>query len=265
MGQVSSNGATSERVADVKAADQPVALAFDGIGLVYPDGTEALTNIDLQVAPGELVSVVGSSGCGKSTLLRIASGLLRPTSGAVRHEADELGYVFQDSTLLPWRTVAANVGLLAELRGIDKRRRKDLVERSIARVGLNGFESNYPHTLSGGMKMRVALARALTLQPDCFLFDEPFGALDELTRERLHEELLGLLESQRFAGLFVTHSVPEAVFLSSRVVVMTPRPGRIACDIPVEFGYPRRPELRFDAAFSRTARAVSEALRDLTG
>jgi NitT/TauT family transport system ATP-binding protein len=192
------------RLGDSAVAQPPVAdpvpskgkaLAFERIGLVYSDGTEALTDIDLEIAPGELVSVVGSSGCGKSSLLRIASGLLTPTSGTVRQGAAEIGYVFQDATLLPWRTVSANVGLLAELRGIDKRRRRELVEECIARVGLNGFEDNYPHTLSGGMKMRASLARALTLQPDCFLFDEPFGALDEMTRERLHEELLTLLGS----------------------------------------------------------------------
>jgi NitT/TauT family transport system ATP-binding protein len=261
------NPATTTPGAAGVAVGRPdqAALSFDGVGLVYPDGTEALSDITLTVRPGEFVSLVGTSGCGKSSLLRIASGLLQPTSGSIRHDAAALGYVFQDPTLLPWRTVAQNIGLLAELRGIDKRRRRELVASAIARVGLSGFENNLPHTLSGGMRMRTSLARALTLEPGCFLFDEPFGALDELTRERLHSELLALLDARPFAGLFVTHSVSEAVFLSSRVIVMSNRPGRIAYELPIDFGYPRGPELRFDPAFARAAKTVSEALRDMAG
>jgi NitT/TauT family transport system ATP-binding protein len=238
------------------------ALAFEGVELHYADGTHALSNIDLSVSRGEFVAVVGPSGCGKSTLLRVASGLLQPTSGTVRADRERLGYVFQDATLLPWRTVAGNVGLLAELHGIDKATRKDLVARAISLVGLDGFEQYHPRRLSGGMRMRVSLARSLTLDPDVFLFDEPFGALDEMTREHLNDELLALFASQSFAGLFITHSVAEAVFLSTRVVVMSPRPGRIIAEVPVDFGYPRPPELRFDPALVRIAGSISAALRE---
>jgi NitT/TauT family transport system ATP-binding protein len=239
----------------------PLALSFDHVGLTYPDGTPALADIDLEVRRGELVSVVGPSGCGKSTLLRIASGLLEATTGAVDVDRDRLGYVFQDPTLLPWRTVADNVGLLAELRGVDRARRSQMVADAIALVGLVGFEHHHPRSLSGGMKMRASLARSLTLEPEVFLFDEPFGALDELTREHLNDELLRLFVAERFAGLFVTHSVQEAVFLSTRVAVMSPRPGRIVTEIDVDFDYPRPPELRFDPAFTRIAGRVSGALR----
>jgi NitT/TauT family transport system ATP-binding protein len=184
-----------------------------------------------------------------------------PTSGRTHNDSSELGYVFQDATLLPWRTVADNVGLLVELRRMGRRERRELVSAAIETVGLRGFEDKYPGTLSGGMKMRVSLARALTLNPDLFLFDEPFGALDEMTRERLNDEVLQLFQIKRFAGVFVTHSVPEATFLSTRVIVMSSRPGRIVAEIAVDFDYPRPTRLRFDAAFNRVAAAVSDALR----
>jgi NitT/TauT family transport system ATP-binding protein len=241
--------------------DARPALAFDDVELVYPDGTHALSTVDLEVRKGEFVSLVGPSGCGKSTLLRIAAGLVPPTSGRMHSDSSELGYVFQDATLLPWRTVADNVGLLVELRRMGRRARRELVSAAIETVGLRGFEDKYPGTLSGGMKMRVSLARALTLNPDLFLFDEPFGALDEIARERLNDEVLQLFQIKRFAGVFVTHSVPEATFLSTRVIVMSSRPGRIVADIAVDFDYPRAPRLRFDPAFNRVAAAVSDALR----
>jgi NitT/TauT family transport system ATP-binding protein len=241
------------------------ALSFEDVGLRYPDGTEALSHIDLSVRRGEFVAVVGPSGCGKSTLLRVASGLLDPTSGMVHADREHLGYVFQDATLLPWRTVADNVGLLAELHGIDKSKRKEIIAAAISLVALEGFEDYHPRRLSGGMRMRVSLARSLTLHPDVFLFDEPFGALDELTREHLNDELLALFVSQRFAGVFVTHSVLEAVFLSTRVVVMSSRPGRIVAEVPVDFGYPRPPELRFDPALVQIAGRISAALREADG
>lgn len=241
--------------------DARQALAFDNVELVYPDGTHALSKVDLEVRKAEFVSLVGPSGCGKSTMLRIAAGLIQPTSGHTHTDSGELGYVFQDATLLPWRTVADNVGLLVQLRGMGRRERRGLVSAAIETVGLGGFEDNYPGTLSGGMKMRVSLARALTLDPDLFLFDEPFGALDEMTRERLNDEVLQLFHAKRFAGVFVTHSVLEATFLSTRVLVMSSRPGRIVADIAVDFDYPRPPRLRFDPAFNRVAAAVSDALR----
>jgi NitT/TauT family transport system ATP-binding protein len=255
-----STGVTQARVPDSRTVVWP-ALKFEDVGLVYPDGTHALSQVDLQVRKGELVSLVGPSGCGKSTLLRLAAGLVPPTSGRVHVESDELGYVFQDATLLPWRTVADNVGLLLELRRVGRRERRERIAATIETVGLSGSEGKYPGTLSGGMKMRVSLARALTLNPDLFLFDEPFGALDEMTRERLNDEVLQLFQSKGFAGVFVTHSVQEATFLSNRVIVMSSRPGHAVADITVDFDYPRPPALRFDPAFNRVAGAVSEALR----
>ena len=237
------------------------ALSFDGIGMIFPDGTEALRDITFSVDKGEFITVVGPSGCGKSTLLRIASGLLEPTAGSVEVDRDRLGYVFQDATLLPWRTVRQNVELLPELHGIDPAERRRLSTGAIELVGLNGFENHYPKSLSGGMKMRTSLARTLTLKPPVFLFDEPFGAVDEITREYLNEETLRLFQSEGFAGLFITHSIREAVFMSTKVYVMSARPGRIVATLDVPFSYPRQPELRFDPDFARLSGEVSLALR----
>jgi NitT/TauT family transport system ATP-binding protein len=237
-------------------------LAFDHVTLVYPDGTHALSAIDLTVSRGEFISLVGPSGCGKSTLLRLASGLLEPTSGQIAVDHDHLGYVFQDPTLLPWRTVQDNVELFAELHGIAKDRRRELARAAIALVGLNGFETYHPARLSGGMRMRTSLARSLTLDPEVFLFDEPFGALDEISRGRLNDELCHLFAERRFAGVFVTHSVQEAVYLSTRVVVMSARPGRIAATFDVPLPMPRDPEMRFDPVFIEIAHAVSSVLRE---
>jgi NitT/TauT family transport system ATP-binding protein len=238
------------------------ALTFDHISKTFPDGTEALDDVSFSVRPGEFVSVVGPSGCGKSTLLRIASGLTPATGGQARVMARNLGYVFQDATLLPWRNVQKNVELLAELHKVPKDERKRLADDAIALVGLEGFERHHPRRLSGGMKMRVSLARALTLKPEVFLFDEPFGALDVITRERLNDELLRLFLDQRFAALFITHSVYEAVFLSTRVLVMSARPGRIVGDFGVPFPYPRADDLRFEPEFNALTGEVSRALRE---
>jgi NitT/TauT family transport system ATP-binding protein len=213
------------------------------------------------VSQGEFVTVVGPSGCGKSTLLRIASGLTPHTSGQVQVDRSSLGYVFQDATLLQWRTVARNVELLAELKGMAKATRKGLVDEAIALVGLKGHEQKYPRQLSGGMKMRASLARSLVLAPTVFLFDEPFGALDEITRERLNDELLRLFQHEGFSSLFITHSIYEAVFLSTRVLVMSARPGRIVGDFAIPFAYPRSPDLRFEPAFAELTGQVSHALR----
>ena len=201
---------------------------------------------------------MGPSGCGKSTLLRIASGLLRATGGTVTIDRDHLGYVFQDATLLPWRTVRQNVELLAELRGMDKAERQRLAQAAIEMVGLSGFEQHYPKSLSGGMRMRCSLARTLTLKPPVFLFDEPFGAVDEITREHLNDQTLELFQAEGFAGLFITHSISEAVFMSTRVLVMSPRPGRIVAEFDVPFPYPRPPELRFDPAFAVLCGDISQ-------
>jgi NitT/TauT family transport system ATP-binding protein len=237
------------------------ALSFHGVSMVYPDGTHALSETTFDVRPGEFVTVVGPSGCGKSTLLKIASGLNPPTTGFVSVDRSKVGYVFQDATLLQWRSVQKNVELLAELQGMSADVRRKKASESIKLVGLGGFEKKYPKQLSGGMKMRASLARTLVLDPEVFLFDEPFGAVDEITRERLNDEVIGLFGRQRFAGLFITHSISEAVFLSTRVLVMSARPGRIVAEFLVPFDYPRLPELRFDPEFARLSGEISHELR----
>jgi len=236
-------------------------LSFDRIGMVFPDGTEAIRDVSFSVDKGDFVTVVGPSGCGKSTLLKIASGLIDPSRGSVTVDRERLGYVFQDPTLLPWRTVQQNVELLSELHGVSKAERSEVATRAINTVGLTGFEHHYPKSLSGGMRMRCSLARTLTLNPPLFLFDEPFGAVDEITREHLNEETQRLFVSEGFAGLFITHSISEAVFLSTRVFVMSARPGRIVAEFNVPFAYPRSPDLRFEPEFARLSGELSHALR----
>ncbi len=236
-------------------------LTFAGVSKRFDDGTLALLPTTFTVRPGELVAVVGPSGCGKSTLLRLAAGLTQPTTGTITVGAHNLGYVFQDPTLLPWRTVRRNVEVLGELHGIPKEERRAAAAAAIETVGLTGFEQKYPRALSGGMKMRASLARSLTLSPEVFLFDEPFGAVDEITRERLNDELLRLFDVRRFAAVFVTHSVIEATFLATRVLVMSARPGRLLADLPIPFGYPRAPELRYEPEFARLAGQVGAVLR----
>ena len=237
------------------------ALSFNGVSMVYPDGTHALGETTFDVHPGEFVTVVGPSGCGKSTLLKIASGLNAPTTGSVTVDRTKVGYVFQDATLLQWRNVQHNVELLAELAGVSKSERAQRATDAINMVGLGGFERKYPKQLSGGMKMRASLARTLVLDPSMFLFDEPFGAVDEITRERLNDEVISLFERQRFAALFITHSISEAVFLSTKVMVMSARPGRIVASIDIPFEYPRVPDLRFEPEFARISGEISHALR----
>ena len=236
-------------------------LDFSGVEKTFPNGVVALTGVDLQVRRGEFVTVVGPSGCGKSTLLRIASGLTDISAGTSTVTAERVGYVFQDATLLPWRSVRANVELLSELAGVKKSARAEAARDAIDLVGLTGFEDQLPKTLSGGMRMRTSLARSLTLDPDLFLFDEPFGALDEITRERLNDELIRLFDVQRFGALFITHSVSEAVYLSTRVVVMSGRPGKIVDTFDIPFGIPRDPDIRFTGEFAALAGQVSHALR----
>ena len=237
------------------------ALTFDGIGMVFPDGTHAIDEVSFSVERGEFVTVVGPSGCGKSTLLKIASGLLEPTAGSVHIDRERIGYVFQDPTLMPWRTVRGNVELLAELHALPRDERRRLAQHAIDLVGLTGFEDHYPKSLSGGMRMRCSLARTLTLRPPIMMFDEPFGSVDEITREHLNEETLRIFEQEDFAGLFITHSISEAVFMSTRVLVMSARPGRIVADYEVPFPYPREPDLRFDPEFAALSGELSRALR----
>lgn len=248
-------------VTPVRPVGAEAMLELRGVGKQFRNGTVALNGVDLAVAPGELVSVVGPSGSGKSTILRIASGLTRPSSGVVSVATDRIGHVFQDPTLLPWRTVQANVELLAELHGLPRAERRRRADEAIELVGLEGFREHRPRTLSGGMRMRVSLARSLTMAPELFLFDEPFGPLDEMTRQRLGDELQLLYLAHRFAGVFVTHSVTEAVFLAGRVLVLSKRPGRIVANISVPFDYPRPSAVRYSAEFARLASEVSECLR----
>ena len=197
------------------------------------DDVHALAEINLDISTGEFVSIVGPSGCGKSTLLRIIAGLVS-THGRVL-KPDKGAFVFQDSALLPWRNVQKNIELLMELELIPKAERVEKARSALSQVGLTGFEKNYPHQLSGGMKMRLSLARSLVLNPDYLLMDEPLSAVDELTREVLQEEIYALWKKDKFTAILVTHNVPEAVYLSNRVVIMSPRPGSITHIVDIPF------------------------------
>ncbi|MET0788099.1 MAG: ABC transporter ATP-binding protein [Cellulomonas sp.] len=248
------------------------AVEARGVGKVFSSRSgevTALDGIDLTVADGEFVSLIGPSGCGKSTLLRLVADLDAPTSGAITvfgktpqqaREAQDYGIAFQQAGLLPWRTVTANVELPLELHGVGKAERAARVVDLLELVGLSEFGGHFPHQLSGGMQQRVAIARALAERPSLLLMDEPFGALDEMTRERMQTELVRICAESGAAVVFVTHSIPEAVFLSQRVVVMSPRPGRISAVVPVDLGADRGEGLREDAAFFSAVTAVREAL-----
>jgi NitT/TauT family transport system ATP-binding protein len=245
---------------------ETAVVRAEALGLTYPGGVRALEGIDLGVARGEIVALVGPSGCGKSSLLRLVGGLLQPTEGRLRVGGSpdaplRTGFVFQDATLLPWRTVADNVRLPLELLGTPRSGHETRIREALKGVGLEEFAGARPAQLSGGMRMRVSLVRALVTDPELLLLDEPFGALDDLTRGRLNEELLVLWQRQRWTGLFVTHNVFEAVFLSQRVLVMSPRPGTIVAEVPVPLELPRRPEVRGSAEFARTAEEVASLLR----
>lgn len=246
-------------------------LQAENLNLTFAGGLQALRSVDLRLPMAEFVSIVGPSGCGKSTLLRLVAGLLQPTSGTLmvdgldsqraRKEKTDIAFVFQSATLLPWRNVENNVRLPLELRGRLNADAEKCVQETIELVGLRDFRRSYPHELSGGMQMRASLARALATKPHLLLLDEPFGALDDITRQRLNEELLSLWERDRFTALFVTHNVSEAVFLSQRVLVMSARPGTIIREVKVPFDYPRQPELRAAPEFARLTGEVSALLR----
>ena len=245
---------------DASRLTRNLRVLFDDVTKRFSTGTVAIDRVDLEIERGSFVAVVGPSGCGKSTLLRMAAGLERPTTGSVALDTDSVGFIFQEPTLLPWRTVRANVELSAELGKIPRSDTKRRAAEAISTVGLQQFADQLPNSLSGGMKMRVSLARALTLSPQLMLLDEPFGALDEMTRLDMQVELQRLYTQQQFTAMFVTHSVAEAVYLANRVVVMTPRPGRIAGVIDIDFPYPRTPDLRFDARFTGYVEQVSGML-----
>jgi len=232
------------------------------VGLTYPDGTDALHNTSVSVAAGEFVSIVGPSGCGKSTLLRLASGLITPTSGTISRTGT-VQFVFQDSTLLPWRSVRRNVALNLELQKVEKSEIDERTNSALALVGLLDSAEKLPRQLSGGMKMRTSLARSLVCEPDLYLFDEPFAALDEFSRERLNIELRTMLSTRDAASLFVTHSIAEAVFLSHRVLVMSPRPGTIVREFAIPFGPDRQQDLRYSPEFAQLSGEIAQSLREL--
>jgi NitT/TauT family transport system ATP-binding protein len=242
-------------------------LALDRVGKTFAAGTRALDDLSFEVAHGEFASLVGPSGCGKSTLLRLVAGLIPPSDGHIlwpggAPRSGGIGMVFQDPTLMPWADVFDNVWLPLRLAGQSRRATGPRIEEALARVGLADRARAYPRELSGGMRMRVSIARALVTEPRLLLLDEPFAALDEITRFRLNDDLLALWRDQRFTVLFVTHSVFESVFLSGRVLVMAAHPGRIAAEIPVALGDSRAPELRTSAAFAAACRTVSERLAE---
>jgi NitT/TauT family transport system ATP-binding protein len=228
-----------------------------------------LQDISLTVDRGEFVSILGPSGCGKSTLLKVIAGLSSSTSGEIRMEALTqrkaraiISFVFQDATLLPWRTVERNIALALELEGKPRAEISETVAKLLELVGLQEVGKRYPRELSGGMKMRVSIARALATRPRLLLMDEPFAALDEMTRDRMNEELLRLRAEQNWTVMFVTHSVAEAVFLSSRIIVLAPHPGRIAHEVKVDLPYPRTAETRESAAFDELVNTTSRLLRE---
>ena len=248
--------------------DRP-AVAIQGLTKQFKAGVTALSGIDLEVQPREFVSLIGPSGCGKSTLLRIIGDLIEPSAGTVEvngkpaHRArldHDYGIVFQEAVLYDWRTVSKNIALPLELLRWSKEQRTTRVAELIGLVELEGFEDHHPWQLSGGMQQRVAIARALSFDPALLLMDEPFGALDEMTRERMNLELLRIWDASGSTIVFVTHSIPEAVFLSTRVVVMSARPGRIADVVPVDLAHPRTGATREDPRFFELVTQVREAL-----
>jgi NitT/TauT family transport system ATP-binding protein len=238
-------------------------ISADEICLTFPDSTEALRNISLHIAPHEFVALVGPSGCGKSTLLRVLRGLQRPTSGTLTSTTSDIGFVFQDPTLLPWRSTLRNIETLLELRGVNSSERRSKALMALESVGLHDSGHKYPRQLSGGMKMRASLARTLVTDPSVLLLDEPFAAVDEFTRESLNDDLLSMFASAKFSAVFVTHSIAEAVYLSQRVVIMSPRPGTIAHEIHVPFDYPRTPDLRYTAEFASCCGQIAALLKEM--
>jgi len=250
------------------------AIAIKGATKRYgtrTPGATVLDGIDLTVAKKEFVSIIGPSGCGKSTLLKLVAGLNPITAGSIaidgmtpENAREIVSFIFQDATLLPWRTVRENVVLGLELEGIAKARRNEKVDAVLKMVGLAHVSDKFPRELSGGMKMRVSIARALATRPKVLLLDEPFAALDEMTRDRINEDLLRLREEQGWTALFVTHSVAEAVFLSTRIIVLAPHPGRVAHDLAIGIPFPRTEETRVTPQFEECVADVTRALRSVS-
>lgn len=243
-------------------------ILFNGVSKRYRGSASAVENVSLTMDRGEFVTLLGPSGCGKSTLLKLVSGLTPVTEGQVKvngmtpvNARELMSFIFQDATLLPWRTVAQNVGLGLELEYAARALRKERVERMLELVGLQDVAHRYPRQLSGGMKMRVSIARALVSRPRILLMDEPFAALDEMTRDRLNEELLRLYAEHKWTVLFVTHSVAEAVFLSTRIVILAPHPGRVAHEVQVDLPWPRTAETRESPEFEEAVTSTSRLLR----
>jgi NitT/TauT family transport system ATP-binding protein len=237
---------------------------LEGVGKTFGNGVVALTGVDLEIRRGEFLSLLGPSGCGKSTILRLLSGLTSATAGWINwSETDhELGYVFQEPTLMPWANVFDNVWLPLRLKGASRAGARAQIEEVLAKVGLTNFQKAYPRELSGGMKMRVSIARALATRPAILLMDEPFAALDEITRNKLNDDLVALKCELGATVVFVTHSVYESVYLSDRIVVMAPRPGRIVAEIDVPAPLPRDEDFRLTPVYGETCRATSRALHD---
>jgi NitT/TauT family transport system ATP-binding protein len=261
---------------EVLPSEATDAVVTDRLSMVFnagrPGQVDALVDIDLAIAPGEFVSLIGPSGCGKSTLLRLIANLLVPTAGDIRvngksasraRSDQDYGMAFQQSGLFEWRTVRKNIELPLEVKGWDKARRRERSTEMLALVQLSEFAAHMPWQLSGGMQQRVAIARALAAHPSLLLMDEPFGALDEMTREHMQAELLRICAAASTTVVFVTHSIPEAVYLSDRVVVMSPRPGRITDVIDVDLGDERDVDTREDDAFFKKITEVREALRGI--
>jgi NitT/TauT family transport system ATP-binding protein len=245
---------------------QPV-VTLRGVAKTFASGTQALAGFDLDVRDGEFVSLLGPSGCGKSTALRLIAGLSEPSAGTITWGGGtpDIGFVFQEPTLMPWTTVAKNVALPLRLAGNPAARAAPHVAAALDRVGLAAFHQAYPRELSGGMKMRVSLARALVTDPDLLLMDEPFAALDEITRFKLNNDLLDVWQALHKTVVFVTHSVFESVYLSRRIIVMTPRPGRVFKELVVDAPYPRDESFRTSAEYAGYCRLASDALHQAMG
>src|SRR4030088_247647 len=258
-------------VEPVAFCETGLAVSLRGVTKVYDSGVMALGPLDLDVSKGEFVSLLGPSGCGKSTALRLIAGLSAPTSGAVgvSHRAGQtraghaIGFVFQEPTLMPWTSVRENVRLPLKLTHAPTAEANARVNEALTQVGLSDFADAFPRELSGGMKMRVSLARALVTDPDILLMDEPFAALDEITRFRLNNDLLSLWRDLRKTVIFVTHSVFESVYLSQRVIVMTSRPGRLSAEVRIDAPEPRGEDFRTSADYAAYCRKVSRALAPL--